>query len=94
MVTEYIEGGELWQLLQNIGILPIEIIQLYVVQIASAIDFLHNAGIIYRDLKPENILLDLNDNLKLIDFGLSKWLSYGSATSTVCGTPRYMGMPT
>ncbi|XP_076270437.1 ribosomal protein S6 kinase like isoform X2 [Rhynchophorus ferrugineus] len=37
IVTEYIEGGELWQLLQNIGILPIEIIQLYVVQIASAI---------------------------------------------------------
>lgn len=56
------------------------------------VDFLHNAGIIYRDLKPENILLDIGGHVQLVDFGLSKWLSYGGRTSTVCGTLRYMGM--
>lgn len=55
-------------------------------------DFLHNAGVIYRDLKPENILLDADANIKLIDFGLSKWLPFGHTTRTVCGTPKYMGM--
>lgn len=94
IVTEYIEGGELWHLLQTLGVLPIEIVQLYVAQIALAIDFLHNAGIVYRDLKPENVLLDADANVKLIDFGLSKWLPYAATTETVCGTPKYMGMPT
>lgn len=54
-------------------------------------DFLQNAGIIYRDLKPENILLDNNYHIKLIDFGLSKWLKTGQRTRTVCGTAEYMG---
>lgn len=54
-------------------------------------DFLHNAGIIYRDLKPENILLDKDYHIRLIDFGLSKWLSIGSRTTTICGTLKYMG---
>lgn len=57
----------------------------------SLSDFLHNAGVIYRDLKPENILLDHNYHIKLIDFGLSKWLSIGSRTTTLCGTLQYMG---
>lgn len=54
-------------------------------------DFLHNAGVIYRDLKPENILLDNHFHIKLIDFGLSKFLKIGKRTHTICGTLRYMG---
>lgn len=54
-------------------------------------DFLHNAGIIYRDLKMENILLDADGHIKIIDFGLAKWLSYGGRTSTICGTLQFMG---
>lgn len=53
-------------------------------------DFLHNAGIIYRDLKLENILLTANGHVQIIDFGLSKWLKYGSRTNTICGTLQYI----
>ncbi|KAK9888158.1 hypothetical protein WA026_000427 [Henosepilachna vigintioctopunctata] len=92
IVSNFIEGGELYKLLLDYGALPISLVKLFVAQIAIVLDFLHNAGIIYRDLKPENILLDSDGNIQLIDFGLSKILSYGTTTSTVCGTPQYMGM--
>ncbi|XP_022916613.2 serine/threonine-protein kinase S6KL [Onthophagus taurus] len=89
IVTEFISGGELHNFLEEYA-LPKVLIKLYIAQIALAIDFLHNAGVIYRDLKPENILLDARGDIKLVDFGLSKWLTYGGKTSTLCGTPRYM----
>ncbi|RVE50889.1 hypothetical protein evm_004456 [Chilo suppressalis] len=90
IVSEYIPGGELLTLLDNHGKLPVELVKIFVAEIAIAIDFLHNAGVIYRDLKPENILLDAFCHIQLIDFGLSKWLSVGSRTTTLCGTLKYM----
>lgn len=42
-------------------------------------------------MKLENILLDSKGHIQLIDFGLSKWLKYGTRTMTVCGTLQYMG---
>lgn len=88
LLSKYYGNGEFFQRLKTFC--P-ELSRLYVAELALAIDFLHNAGIIYRDLKPENILLDKEYNIKLIDFGLSKWLSIGSRTTTLCGTVQYMG---
>ncbi|XP_013194881.2 serine/threonine-protein kinase S6KL [Amyelois transitella] len=90
IVSEYIPGGELLALLDKYGKLPEELVKIFVAEIAIALDFLHNAGVVYRDLKPENILLDSEGHIRLIDFGLSKWLSIGSRTTTLCGTLKYM----
>lgn len=90
IVTEFVNGGELFELCQTYGPLPEELVQIYVAEISLAIDFLHNAGVIYRDLKLENILLDDEGHAVLIDFGLAKWLKYGSRTTTICGTRQYM----
>ncbi|XP_045772562.1 serine/threonine-protein kinase kin-29-like isoform X2 [Maniola jurtina] len=91
IVSEYIPGGELLALLDKYSKLPEELVKIFLAEIAIAIDFLHNAGVIYRDLKPENILLDSDYHIQLVDFGLSKWLSIGSRTTTLCGTLKYMG---
>nr|XP_026499596.1 serine/threonine-protein kinase S6KL [Vanessa tameamea] len=91
LYIEYIPGGELLALLEKYSKLPEELVKIFVAEIAIAIDFLHNAGVIYRDLKPENILLDSDLHIQLVDFGLSKWLSIGSRTTTLCGTLKYMG---
>uniref|UniRef100_A0A2M4AFN3 Protein kinase domain-containing protein n=1 Tax=Anopheles triannulatus TaxID=58253 RepID=A0A2M4AFN3_9DIPT len=87
LLSSYYGNGELFQRLKYF---TAELTRLYVAELAIALDFLHNAGIIYRDLKSENLLLDDRFHLKLIDFGLSRWLSVGSYTRTFCGTIQYM----
>jgi serine/threonine protein kinase len=44
----------------------------YMKQLFEAINHCHANGVIHRDIKPENIMLIKNDQIKLIDFGLSK----------------------
>lgn len=60
-------------------------------KLIRAIAHCHDCGISHRDIKPENILIDKNDEIKLIDFGLSKHLDRNIRTfKTRVGTPSYM----
>ena len=50
-----------------------------------------NESVSFSDLKTENILLDHEGHTRLIDFGLSKYISDdGGTTNTFCGTPEYI----
>lgn len=51
--------------------MPSKEAQRYMLQLLSAVDYLHKRGVAHRDLKPENLLLDENDNIKVSDFGLA-----------------------
>ncbi|XP_012275008.1 serine/threonine-protein kinase S6KL [Orussus abietinus] len=90
ILTEYIGGGELYSLIEDYGCLPEDVVRIYIAEIALALDFLHNAGIIHRDLKATNVLLNDEGHAVLIDFGLAKWLRPTHKTSTFCGTAEYM----
>lgn len=86
IITDYVENGELLSLWLRIRRFPEVIVKIYIAQVAMVLDYLHHRGIIYRDVKMENILLDEHGNIKMIDFGLSKWLPLGQRTTTICGT--------
>ena len=58
-------------------------------QILSGIEYIHKLGVVHRDLKPENLLLDHNNNIKLVDFGLSNLYKEGQKLKTACGSPCY-----
>ena len=65
-----------------------EMAQFYTAEVVSALSYLHSLKIVYRDLKPENLLLDHSGHIKIVDFGLSKYV--GNKTRSICGTPEYV----
>ncbi len=72
-VMEYINGGDLGNLLANCGSIEEKYCRLYTAEIVMVLECLHSHNIIHRDLKPENILIDSTGHLKITDFGLSQY---------------------
>ncbi len=58
--------------------------------VASALDYAHNKGVIHRDIKPSNIMLTKDGRGILTDFGLTMQVSAESTMGTAFGTPRYI----
>ena len=54
---EYIDGGELFKLVQAHGRLDTQLARFYAAQIVLCFEYLHSKQLIYRDLKPENVLI-------------------------------------
>jgi polo-like kinase 1 len=66
-------------------------VQCYVIQIASAIKYLHSHRVIHRDLKLGNLFLNEQMQVKIGDFGLATKLEFeGERKRTICGTPNYI----
>ncbi len=61
-------------------------------QLAEALAFAHDQGVVHRDIKPSNILLDSDRNPWITDFGLARFVSEATMTRTgdVLGTLRFM----
>lgn len=92
MVMEYVNGKTLKHIISEQGPFSEQKAKKYFLQILDAIGFAHSMGIVHRDLKPSNILIDLNDNVKIMDFGIAKVLGDRSLTKTgsKMGTIYYM----
>lgn len=91
LVMEYAENGSILNYVNTNGRLPEKHARRYFSQLISALEYLHNIKMVaHRDLKAENVLLDRNNNLRLIDFGLSNcFTEEAPELKTSCGTPAY-----
>jgi serine/threonine protein kinase len=91
LVMELLEHGNMLEYVNGHGRLNEDQARRYFCEIISALDYLHNWRFVaHRDLKAENILLDRHNNVRLIDFSLSKQFSKAAPTLvTACGSPAY-----
>ncbi|KAJ7095075.1 hypothetical protein O6H91_Y579300 [Diphasiastrum complanatum] len=72
LVMEYLNGGDLYSMLRNLGCLEEDMARVYIAELVLALEYLHSLGVVHRDLKPDNILIAHDGHIKLTDFGLSK----------------------
>lgn len=89
IVTEYLEAGNLSDYLINLhNVIPEKKSKIICKQLAKGINHLHKLGIVHRDIKTENILVceDNRLKIKIIDFGLSKFLFRTEKRTECLGT--------
>ncbi|HSN14710.1 MAG TPA: serine/threonine-protein kinase, partial [Anaeromyxobacteraceae bacterium] len=98
LVMELLEGESLFERLRREVLLPPEQAVPIFWQICSALEAAHALNVVHRDLKPENVFLarlaDGREVVKILDFGIAKFLEPSSSSSTaagmVVGTPEYL----
>ncbi len=90
LVMEFVEAGTLASLMGK-PIAPTPMARI-IGQVAGALEYAHQQGVVHRDIKPSNILLPKPDWPLLTDFGLAKIVGGTQLTQsgTVAGTPAYM----
>ena len=86
---EYASGGELFDYIVKKTRIPEKEACKFFQQIIAGVEYIHSLNIVHRDLKPENLLLDHNNNIKIVDFGLSNTFSQNELLKTACGSPCY-----
>jgi len=93
LVMEYIEGKLLEKYISEIpGFMEEAEIRKIGIDICEVLEYLHsqNPPVIFRDLKPSNIMLDINSDIRLIDFGIARFYEPKKAKDTTpLGTPGY-----
>jgi len=102
MIMPVISGGTLaTRLASASGPLPLAEIAGYLDQLAGAIDYANQHGVVHRDIKPSNALIDTRGSVYLVDFGLIHLFDSGlyaldetptnlTTTGRMYGTPAYM----
>ena len=90
IIMEYISGGNLQNFVKKRRKLCEKTAKILFSQLIQGIKYIHSKGIVHRDIKLENILLDLNNIVKICDFGVGKLTQKGQKLLDQCGTPVYM----
>ena len=91
-VMELLDGKPLDVLHRKARLTPAQIVGI-AVKVAEALDYAHGRGIVHRDVKPANIFVTRANRIKLLDFGMARWLEPGASITDAgvyMGTPDYI----
>ena len=90
LVMEYVTGEPLSKVLGRNRKLSLRLALQYAQEVAEALDYAHNQGVVHRDIKPANILITEDGHAKIADFGVA-WLRQEiTQVGEVVGSPAYM----
>ena len=93
LVTEFVPGTDLRQLIRTQGPLDMQQAAHVIAQSARGLEYAHQSGLIHRDIKPGNILVTPDGTAKVSDLGLSGFKHLAAEdprTRKVVGTPDYL----
>jgi serine/threonine protein kinase len=92
IVMEYLEGETLQERVMGKGALAPATALRILIQVAEALNYAHQHGIVHRDIKPANIMLLEGDHVKVMDFGIARLAGSSPQThpGTSLGTPEFM----
>ena len=91
IVMEYLKGEDLRDAIRNGHLGSMDDRLRIALNIAQALDYVHERAIIHRDIKPENIHIASSGKVKLMDFGIAKTADLSlTRTGMAMGTPYYM----
>ena len=90
VVMEFVPGETLEAIIARDGALEVALALDYTCQMCNAVDHAHRQGVLHRDLRPSNIIVSDSGQLKVADFGTSRFLEIAAHGSTVIGSPPYM----
>ncbi|MFD8737466.1 PQQ-binding-like beta-propeller repeat protein [Streptomyces sp. NPDC059618] len=89
LVMERVPGRDLAVVLQD-GPPAVADAVGWTAQVADALHVAHEARVLHRDLKPANLILTPTGSVKILDFGIARWVGTRSMASRVVGTIAYM----
>ncbi len=90
LVMEFAPNGSVNNIHRQGTTLPLVTVLIYAKQLASALQYIHDKGIIHRDIKPHNILISKNNKLLLGGWGIACSYRLDDYKPMVVGTPIYM----
>ncbi|MFD7778851.1 serine/threonine-protein kinase [Streptomyces sp. NPDC059753] len=90
LVMQFLEGRDLASLLHGGNPPEVEDAIGWAVQATAALARAHDEGVVHRDLKPANLMLTASGQIKILDFGIARFMEYTNQSSKVMGTLAYM----